>query len=210
MSNPVNIMMFRRRGGFRARRFRRRVFRIAKSATMPLVAKRFDLNAVAVPADGGTDYNVPVVIGLLSCTDGGTDAELESDATNVAQCNPYSRVSSIKGFVSVYGLSSNEIVKYMLYKDEDNEGLVTNLHSQFHNSNDDQANRELRKKIIAKGMVISGTSGIATINLRRYKKKALFRNALMKENDRIELAVATNSTSARTLSGFGTVYVREN
>lgn len=195
---------------FRARRFARRVSRIAKSATMPLVAKRWAVDAYTIAADGGTDFNVPTVLGLLSCTDGGTDAELESDGTNVAQCNPYSRVTSINGVLTIHGLSASDVVRYILYKDEDNEGLVTNLHSQFHNSNDDAANRELRKKIIAKGYRVAGTSGIVTINLRRYKKKALWRNSLMKENDRIELAIATNSSAAELATGFGTIYVREN
>lgn len=202
-------MMRRFRRSYRA--LNRRIGRIARNATMPMTVKRFVIDELSVPADGGTNFSVPLVIPLLTSVDGGTNAETESDGTNIAECNPYSRVVKIKGSLKVIGLSSGDVIRYMLYKDEDNEGMVTSLQTQFHNSNDDASNRELRARILSKGILVPGSGGYVTINLGAIRRKTLRRLGLMKENDRIELAIAGNDASSPgTVNGFGSIYVREN
>lgn len=193
-----------RRGGFG--RFRRMVQRV----TQPIVTKRIILDKEALAADAGTDFSVPTVIGLLASTDGGTNAELNSDGTNIAECNPYSRLVGIKLQLWVVA-AAGTFVRWVLYKDEDNEGFITTLaDTVFHTSADTPAQRELHRLILAKGMfrVSSSTLG-ARVNIF-VRRKALRRNSLFKENDRLELAIAQDDNNVGSISGFGSLWVAEN
>jgi hypothetical protein len=202
-------MPYRRRsnrGTFRrARTFVRKVVR----SMGPIEAKRILLDSLTIPSDAGSDYNTTLEVPLIVCQES-VDEEIESNGTNIAQVPPYSKVVSMKGQYTVHGLSSGTIIRWHLRKFPDGESLFNTLiDAAFHTSDDTPTAREARAMTLAKGIIVGSdrTAGRLNVFVRR---NTLQRLGNLRENDRLVLILAQNTTNPCQLTGFGTVYVRLN
>lgn len=190
----------------RARSFIRRTV----AAMGPIERKAVVLESHSIPARSASIYDNPTTVGLLVCQET-VNEETESDGTNVAEAPLYSKVVGMKMQLMLHGMSANQIVRWMLVKDVDNEGAVTNLTDTFfHNTNDTPTDRELRARTLAKGFVIGTDKTGQRLNLF-IRRNTLKRLGNLRENDRLELILAssTSDTGAK-LTGFGTIYIRAN
>lgn len=157
------------------------------------------------------DWDNPTTWELLECTEA-QDEEAESIAgTSVADTPLYSKITGMR--MNLFFRAANAcMIRWMLLKLPDGDTLAANLtDANFHSSNDVQANRELRKYTLAKGM-IGITSDKLQQPLRIRVSRAAWRRASpMRENDKIVLMMAKNAeNTTATLSGFGTIWVRAN
>lgn len=203
--------------GFRFRRRARRrtnwpaVRRTVRAVTGKVLAKRVLLDDLTVPDVTSVNYDNPLVVGLLQApSDGSLDEEVESDGTNVASVPTYSRITGMRlNFICSAGSATE--VRWMLVKDEDNEGSLTSLATQFHNSDDTLIARELRRNTLAKGLMRISADRLQQNIPIRISRKALQRTGGMKENDRIEFHIAKQAAGTTVqLSGFGTIWVKAN
>lgn len=188
----------------RARGFVRRVMRNSGR----IEAKRVILTDF-VPGANATPYTTITSVGLVVCQET-MNEETESDGTNIAEVPLYSKVVGIKLNLSWFGMGASRYMRWMMYKDTDNETPISSLaDANFHSSDDTPTMRELRKNTLAKGWVIPSADGLMK-NLRiSIRRKALRRIGGLREGDRIKIIFACNSsTSVGLISGFGTLYVR--
>lgn len=189
----------------RATKFVRKV-----ASTMgPIEAKRIQFTALAIPADGGTDFSSELRIPLLQCSET-VDEELESDGTNTAQVPLYSKVVAMKLDFRAF-TSSGGIYRWMVAKEPDGEQLASSLtDSFFHSSNDAPTGRELRSTTLAKGHFLhNGSSSNHAIRFF-IKKSTLKRLGSLRENDVIAFYIASSLNTADSITGFGTIYCRLN
>lgn len=170
-------------------------------------AKRFLFTDLSIPSDAGTDYNVPLNIPLVVAGDT-VDEELESDGTNIAQVTNYSKIVGIKGQIVVDGMGTGTRIRWQLQKWPDGEELGASLiDANFHSSNDTPTHREMRELTLAKGIIYASDRTAQRLPLF-IKRKTLARLGTLRENDRIVLKLAQNTTDACEISGFGTLYAR--
>lgn len=204
--------MPRFRFGRRRRNFGRMVRRarpIVRAATGIVLAKRVLLNQLTIPDITAADFDNPLSIDLLRCIEA-QDEEVESDGTNIADTPLYSRITGMRMNLFIKAGAATDI-RWMMHKSPDNDITVTSLATDFHNSNDTQPQRELRKMTVAKGYFAIGSDRLLTRFPIFVSKKALARISPMRENDRLRLVVAKHGDgTTATLSGFGTIYVRAN
>lgn len=196
---------FRRRGGYRrARSFIRRTMHNSGR----IEAKRILLNDFA-PGANATPYTTITSVGLISCAES-VDEEQEADGTTAPTCPLYSKVVSIKLNLSWDQMGAARRLRWMIYKDTDNESPVSSLADAiFHSSDDTPTMRELRKNTLAKGWVIPKADSLMGKLVIRIRRSTLRRLGSLRENDRIKLILAANSsTSVGVVNGFGTLYVR--
>lgn len=175
----------------------------------PIEAKRFNVDKLAIPAKSAADYDNPLVLDLLVCQES-IDEEVESDGTTVAQVPLYSKLVGMKGQLMIHGASNGDVFRWLLYKNTDNDDPITSLtNSFFHTSNDDQTSREIRSRIMAKGMFVATDKLGSRLNLF-VRRKTLKRLGSLRENDRITLLIAHDDSASKLLTGFGTLYCRLN
>lgn len=205
-----------RRFGFRQRRFGRMVRRarpIVRAASGITLSKRVIFDSLTIPDVTSANYDNPLQIGLLNCTEGGQEEKQESDGTNIATTPLYSRITGFKFNFYVKAAAATDI-RWILHKLPDGEELVTDanrLAGNFHNSDDTNPMREFRKMIIAKGFFGLSASSLQTRFPIFVKRKALARISPLREGDILRLDVAKHADgTTATLNGFGTIYVRAN
>lgn len=186
-----------------------RIRRLVRAATGRVIGRRILFDQVAVNDVTSVSYDNATTIGLLKCGETNDD-ELVADGTNIPDAPLFSQVVAIK-LQLVYDAASATTLRWVLWRDVDNEGLITSLATQFHSSSDSPAIREINKNIIAKGIFRVPASGLMTNKTVFVRKKTLRRLGSLREGDRIELMVAKAAEgTSGTVSGFGTIYVRVN
>jgi hypothetical protein len=177
----------------------------------PIISKRIVADSLTIPDITSVKYDNPLTVNLLVAQEN-TDDEVESDGSSVAEVNIHSKVVGFKWQGYIQGPSGEAVnVRYILYKNIDGEGLISNCtDSFFHNSNDTPTAREVRSLIISKGIMhLSESQGVTKFNLF-VRRKTLHRLGNMKEGDKLTLLIAADVamvTNAK-LYGFGTLYVR--
>lgn len=200
---PMGFSFRRRRG----RRFARRVGRIARATTGIMLAKRVLLDKLTVPDITSADFDNPLVVPLITCIEA-QDEELESNGSDIATIPLYSRLMSIKMHLILHAFSSQTVFRWMLWKSPDND-LNPNMTTNFHSSNDSITDREIRKFILAKGIIVSNSSSVVNKIPMFVSRSAWARATPMREGDRINFQVAKDAAGTTAqLSGFGTMYVR--
>lgn len=177
------------------------------------MAKRVVANGLTIPDVTSVDWDNPLEFDLLQCSEA-QDENAESDDTSIASVPLYSRIKSMRLDMKVIGPSSSAVVhRWMLIKRPDGETLVTNatalVGNNFHSSDDSTAQREWRKHVLAKGILITNSStGVTPLHVN-VRPSAWARNSPMRENDLITLLIAKDATGvASTLHGFGTIWVK--
>ena len=103
------------------------------------------------------------------------------------------------------------MVRWLLHKSPDGDVTVTELNTSFNNTNDSQAQRELRKNTIAKGQIfVNSNNQSAPMNIF-ISRKALARISPMREGDLLRLVIAKDAAGTTGLfSMFGNMYIRAN
>lgn len=191
----------------------RRARPIVRAATGIILAKRVILDSLVIPDVTSANYDNPLQVGLLNCTEAGQEEEQESDGTNIATVPLYSRIVGMNlNFYVKAGASTD--IRWMLHKLPDGEELITDanrLAGNFHASDDTNPMREFRKMQMAKGFF-----GISSDRLQArvpvfVRRAALKRVSPLREGDilRFDIAKHADGTTA-ALNGFGTIYVRAN
>lgn len=211
--------MFRR--GFRSGRnrgFVRRVRKIARGANAITLVKRCIFSGLTIPDVTAADWDNPLNIDLAVAQEGatGVQEDVESDGTSVATVPVYSRLTSLKLDLKILGATSTtNVYRWWLHKLPDGEELSTDatrlIGNNFHSSDDAPTQREQRKYIMAKGMVITNPNTAVT-NLRVFvRKSAIERVARMSEQDVIRFDIAKDTAGTTSLlHGFGSLYFRAN
>lgn len=187
----------------------RRARTIVRQVSGIVLAKRILLDGLTIPAESAANYDNPLTVDLLECTET-QDEEVESNGTAIADTPLYSRILAIRLNFSVAAGAANQTFRWILAKSPDNDIAGTAFNSDFHSSNDAQNSREIRKNIIAKGLFTSNASS----NVNRVpvfvRKKALARISPLREGDVLRFVISQNSGTAASLHGFGTIWVRAN
>lgn len=180
----------------------------------PLEAKRVLMDAVAIPDITSVAYDNPIAMDLIVCQET-VDEELESNGlANIAQVPLYSKLVGMKLHLQIRGSVDDPLtLRWMLYKMPDGESLITSLiDANFHSSDDNATQRELRGVTLAKGILLTNaSSGVNRLSMF-VRRMTLKRIGSLRENDKIRLLVAANvaATTQATISGFGNLYVRLN
>lgn len=205
--------------GFRSRRFRPRhrmnfgrVRRIVRSASGITLVKRVLLDDLTVPAITSAAYDNPLIIDLVECTEA-MDEEVESDGSAIADVPLYSRISAMKLRIMLQTAAAPGAIRarWALVKKPDGESLVTSLvEGLFHSSNDTPTGREVRKYMLAKGIVGLSNNNLVTPVKVFVSRQAWKRASPMRENDKIAFIIAQSSNATIKLSGFGNLYCKAN
>lgn len=189
----------------------KRIRRIVRAVTLPVVAKRVIFDTETISPYTTNAYDTANRYPLLLSQEN-TNEEQEADGTSPAEVTIGSRIVSLKLNFAITATQTGEIFRWMLLKYADGEELTTSLvDAWFHSSDDTPSLRELKKLTLAKGILYPGASNLTAFLRIFVKRKALARNAILKENDKIVLVVASNkNTSLAKLHGFGTIWVALN
>lgn len=208
-------MPFRRRSSFGRSRFRKARTFVRKVVRQmgPIEAKRIILEAITIPDITTVPYDNPIAIDLIVCQET-VDEEIETNGTNVAQVPLYSKIVGMKLNLFIRGAVDEPLtLRWMLYKMPDGETLITSLiDANFHSSDDNATQRELRGLTLAKGILLTNVSS-GTNRLSVFvRRKTLQRLGALRENDRWRFILAANgsATIQATISGMGTIYTRMN
>lgn len=164
---------------------------------------RIRATVLAIPENANTAYV------LLRCDDE-PNYDTTSDGTNIAECEPGSRLISVQLVMTMYGMDANTIVEWNLHKNPDqtltaSETTVAALYA----ADVEPENRMLRKNTFTAGHFI-GTSNHDTQTTRvRIARKAMKRNAVMADNDQIAFTFANlDATDAALLYIRGRLITR--
>lgn len=173
------------------------------------------LSGLTIPDVTAADWDNPLAVGLLS-TGETTDAELESNGSDIAEIPIHSRVMGFKlSFIILGATSTTNVYRWMLLKRPDGETLISNatamIADAFHSSQDTPSQREFRKFMISKGMVVTNPNSAVTRLTIPVKRSALARISPMRENDLITFLIAKDTAGTTSiLHGFGSMYVKAN
>lgn len=185
---------------------------IVRAATGITLTKRIILTGLTIPDITSADFDNPLEVVLLECTEA-QDEEVESNGSTIADTPLYSRLLKMRLQVIVQGSTSvSNIYRWMLIKEPDGDVLTSTLvDANFHSSNDTQANRELRKYTLAKGMFVTNPSSAVTQRNIYVSRKAWKRASPMREGDTLSLFIAKDAGGTTSLlSGFGSIWVKAN
>lgn len=182
---------------------------IVRAVNSMTLSKRVNLDKLTIPDVSAADYDNPLVVPLLTCIEA-QDEEIESDGTNIATAPLYSRLTSMTLKMAVHAFSAQTVFRWMLWKSPDND-LTPNMTTNFHSSNDSITDREIRKMILAKGIVISNASSVVNSVPIFVRRSAMNRVGPLRENDRINFQIAKDAAgTTANLTGFGTLWVKAN
>lgn len=172
------------------------------------------LHDFAIPDVSAADFDNPVRVNLLAAT--ATQAEgVESTGgttvgTDVATVPLYSKMLKMR-LNMIFRAANATMVRWILFKNPDNDITDANINTSFHTSDDDQGPREIRKFILAKGFVNIPSDRLSAPLRIRVSRAAWARAAPMRDGDRIVLIMSKESQgTTATLSGFGTIWVKAN
>lgn len=188
----------------------RRARPIIRAAMGITLVKRVIVDSATIPDVSAANYDNPLTINLLRCIEA-QDEEAEADGSTIADAPLYSRITGIR-LTGHFQSSTASYVRWMLIKSPDNDISLTSLVTNFHNSNDGQSDRELRKMTIKKGWtyVNPGNSG-SPWKTGFISKKALQRISPLRENDRIQLILAKDAAGTTIpFNLWGSIYVKAN
>lgn len=187
----------------------RRARPIVRAVQSISLSKRVLLDKLTIPDITSADYDNPLVVPLLTCIEA-QDEELESNGSDIATAPLYSRLVAIKLRLGVHAFSAQTVFRWMLWKSPDND-LTPNMTTNFHSSNDTITDREIRKMVLAKGIVISNSSSVVNSVPIFVKRAAMLRAGPLRENDRINFQIAKDAAgTTANLTGFGTLWVKAN
>jgi len=184
---------------------------IIRAASGTILSKRVEIDGLTIPAETASNYDNPINVPLLVSQET-IDEEVEANGTVAAQIPLYSRLIALRLNLQILAGAASQGFRWILYKSPDGDLTITSLanNTNFHDSNDSTTNREVRAQTIAKGFLISNASS----NVNRVpvfvRRKALKRIQSFREGDILKLAIATNSATAASLHGFGTLWVKAN
>lgn len=164
---------------------------IIKAATGISLVKRVLVDSATIPDITSVNYDNVLSISLLECTEA-QDEEAESDGSAVADCPLYSRITGLR-LQGHFQASTASYVRWMLYKSPDNDISITSLVSTFHNNNDTQGEREIRKNTMAKGWTYVNPGNSGSPFKCFVSREAMKRISPMKENDVIKLVLAKDA-----------------
>lgn len=180
------------------------------------MVKRVILSGLTIPDVTSADWDNPLAVGIVTTKYGDLDDELESNGTDIAEIPSHSRITRFKlNFMILGATSTTNVYRWMLLKRPDGESLLANsaamIGDAFNSAADTPSQREWRKFLLAKGMVITNpNTAVSRLNIF-VKKSALDRIAPMRENDAITLIIAKDTAGTTSLlHGFGNVYVKAN
>lgn len=202
--------MPRRRSFRRSRRAARSFVRRTVVNMGTIHSKRVRVEGSTIPDISSIAYDNPLTIDLLECTEAQNE-ETISDGTNIATAPIYSRLVGMKLDVKIRGtVNDPNVIRWILYKNEDQDFTAATAMSNFHNSDDTVTANAFRGKILAKGFfLLNQSSGISSVKIFA-KRQTLRRLGKLRENDRIRLIFAMNAaaTTNPLVYIMGTLYVK--
>lgn len=173
------------------------------------------MSGLTIPDVTSVDWDNPLEVVLLKGTET-NDEEIESDGTTIAEIPIQSRLRALKLTLMVLGATSTtNVYRWILLKKPDGETLVSNATiltgNVFNSADNTPGQRENRKYVIAKGMVITNPNTAVTRVPVFIRKKALERIAQFKEDDTLNFLIAKDTAGTTSiLHGWGNAYVRYN
>lgn len=191
----------------------KRARRIVKAVTGITLVKRVVLDTLTIPAETAANFDNALTVDLLECVEA-MDEEVESNGTAIADIPLYSRLTGFKFNFGIVAGSANQVFRWALYKKPDGEAIMgTDLSDTaglWHSSNDTPTAREVRKMLIAKGMLISNAASSIAYPRIFAKPAAMKRISPFREGDKLTFLIAQNTATNSVLHGFGTMWVRAN
>lgn len=206
----MGFSRFRRRRGGGMRRFARRVRRVSGVT----LVKRVLVHRSSIADITSVDFDNPTNLTLLSCAEAQTESDV-SDGSAVADVPLYSRITSLKLRAWVEGSTSASIMhRWVIYKSPDGDLTASTLANGggfFHDSVETATAREMRKNILAKGILITNPSTALTISNIFVSRAALRRIRSLREDDSIKFAIAKAAEgTTTTVTLMGQFYVKAN
>lgn len=135
---------------------------------------------------------------LLSVDDD-PDYDLTSNDTNIAEAEALSRLKRIDLNISYFSGTANAagaLVEWVLYRDPDNIGIITNLSDLF--IADVTANSlAVRKNVVAYGGFYSSANNDTQRFRIGIKRAAMRRISRLSDNDRLKFSIITAATGAK-------------
>lgn len=182
---------------------------IVRAAMGTVLAKRVLVASATIPDVTATDFDNPLTIPLLECTET-MNEETVSDGTNVADAPLYSRIQSIR-LEGLVHASTASVMRWMLYKSPDADISAATAMSDFHSSRDAPDAKVLRANTLAKGVLFMGASNQGTKFRTFVSRSALRRAGSLRENDVLRFIIAKDAAGTTIpLDMLGTIWVKAN
>lgn len=142
-------------------------------------------------------------IGLLAAADS-PDSDLETDGTNVAQCENGSRIVAMKLKLQVRLSNASERTEMFLFRDQDNAVSTNFTPTNLFDADHSVTNDNVRKNLAWYDVFIAGVSHDI------YKKRiswmpAMSRMRQLRDTDRLELNFVNSAMSGGTFNLIGTI-----
>lgn len=168
--------------------FRKLVRREVRKAIGVRRVHRIRIVAGTITNGADTNFN------LLTCDDD-PNYDLTTDGTNVAECEPGSRIIAVQLVAAFRNLNTDQLVEYVIGRDPDQAiGAANYTIANLYAADVSAQNLALRRNIWAAGSVI-GTTQNESVPIRIRVGKAIKRSRVMHDGDAIRLSITMSSVT---------------
>lgn len=174
------------------------------------LVKRVNIAGATIPDITSVDFDNPLGENLVICQET-MDEEAEAIDGTPAQVPLYSRLTGLRLQAIVSGASAATHLRWSLAKSPDGDLTAANFNTNWHTSNDDATAREVRKYMIAKGLMFINPSTLGQkINIF-VRRQALKRIQSFREGDVLKFTISKDAPGTTCLlSMWGNIYFKAN